>query len=68
MNDNVPSVTVLIAARPDQTEIQAAVAARHLDYPPDRREILLAPRQTALGPAKRRPKGRDRRSGLFPRR
>jgi hypothetical protein len=42
VNDNLPSVTVLIAARPDQTEVQAATAARRLDYPPDRREILLA--------------------------
>ena len=42
MNDNLPSVTVLIAARPDQAEVKAATAARGLDYPADRLEILLA--------------------------
>jgi len=38
----MPSVTVVIAARPDQTEIQALPAARALDYPPDKLEIILA--------------------------
>lgn len=42
MNDHLPSVTVLIAARPDQAEVRAAIAARTLDYPADRLEILLA--------------------------
>ena len=38
----MPSVTVVIAARPDQTEIQAVPAARALDYPADKLEIILA--------------------------
>ena len=42
MNDNVPSVTVLIAARPDQAEIKAVIASRSLEYPPDKLEILVA--------------------------
>ena len=42
MNENVPSITVLIAARPDQAEIKALAASRALDYPADRLEILVA--------------------------
>ncbi len=42
VSENLPSVTVLIAARPEQTDIQAVTAARQLDYPPDRLEILVA--------------------------
>ena len=42
MNDTVPSVTVLIAARPEQEEIKAVTAARALDYPPDKLEIIVA--------------------------
>ena len=42
MNDNLPSVTVLIAARPEQAEVKAAIAAQKLDYPANRLEILLA--------------------------
>jgi len=42
VNENVPSVTVLIAARPIQAEIKAVVASRALDYPADRLEILVA--------------------------
>jgi succinoglycan biosynthesis protein ExoA len=38
----MPSVTVVIAARPDQTEIQAVAAAHALDYPADKLEIILA--------------------------
>jgi cellulose synthase/poly-beta-1,6-N-acetylglucosamine synthase-like glycosyltransferase len=38
----MPSVTVVIAARPSQTEIDALPAARTLDYPPDKLEIILA--------------------------
>lgn len=33
---------MLIAARPDQVEVKAAAAARALDYPVDRLEILMA--------------------------
>ena len=42
MSENPPSVTVIIAARPDQADINAVHAARQLDYPPGRLEILVA--------------------------
>ena len=42
MTENVPSITVLIAARPDQTEIKAVAASRALEYPAERLEILVA--------------------------
>ena len=42
MNKNEPSITVLIAARPDQTEIKAVAASRALEYPADKLEILVA--------------------------
>jgi len=42
VNGNLPSVTVLIAARPEQAEIKAVTASRALDYPPDKLEILVA--------------------------
>jgi cellulose synthase/poly-beta-1,6-N-acetylglucosamine synthase-like glycosyltransferase len=42
VNDSVPSVTVVIAARPDQAEIKAVTAARALDYPADKLEIIVA--------------------------
>jgi glycosyltransferase involved in cell wall biosynthesis len=38
----MPGVSVLIPARPDQAEVSAIAAARLLDYPPDRLEILIA--------------------------
>jgi len=38
----LPSVTVIIAARPEQSEIKALTASRALDYPPDRLEIIVA--------------------------
>jgi len=38
----LPTVTIIIAARPDQAEVKAVVAARQLDYPPDKLEIILA--------------------------
>ena len=38
----MPSVTVLIAARPEQTEIAAVTAARRLDYPTGKLDILVA--------------------------
>lgn len=38
----MPSVTVLIAARPGQAEIKAVAASRALDYPADKLEILVA--------------------------
>ena len=42
MNQCVPSVTVLIAARPGQAEIKAVTASRGLDYPADKLEIIVA--------------------------
>ena len=41
MDDSSPSVTVLIAARPDQAEIKALAASRALDYPADKLEIIV---------------------------
>ena len=38
----MPSVTVIIPARPDAVEIDAVSAARALDYPPEKLEIILA--------------------------
>jgi succinoglycan biosynthesis protein ExoA len=40
--ENVPNITVLIAARPVQVEIKAVGASRALDYPADKLEILVA--------------------------
>ena len=42
MSETVPSVTVLIAARPQQGEIRALAAGRALDYPPEKLEIIVA--------------------------
>jgi cellulose synthase/poly-beta-1,6-N-acetylglucosamine synthase-like glycosyltransferase len=42
VNENVPSVTVLVAARPEQAEIKAVNASRVLDYPADKLEIIVA--------------------------
>jgi hypothetical protein len=42
VNENVPSVTVLVAARPEQAEIKAVNASRLLDYPADKMEIIVA--------------------------
>ncbi|MRR10666.1 glycosyltransferase, partial [bacterium] len=42
MSSELPSVTVLIAARPDQTEVRAADVARRLEYPADKLEIIVA--------------------------
>ncbi len=38
----MPSVTVIIPARPDEAEVKAAAAARQLEYPADKLEILIA--------------------------
>ncbi len=42
MNAALPSVTVLIAARPEQAEIKAVTAGKQLDYPRDKLEIIVA--------------------------
>lgn len=42
MDNDLPSVTVLIAARPEQAEIKAVTASRALDYPAEKLDILVA--------------------------
>ncbi|HXG49615.1 MAG TPA: glycosyltransferase family A protein, partial [Methylomirabilota bacterium] len=42
MSDTLPFVTVIIPTRPGQEEIPAVAAARALDYPKDRMEIIIA--------------------------
>lgn len=42
MTENLPSVTVLIPTRPELADVKAVTAARALDYPADRLEILVA--------------------------
>lgn len=42
VNRSLPSVTVLIAARPEQAEIRAVTASKRLDYPKDKLELLVA--------------------------
>jgi succinoglycan biosynthesis protein ExoA len=42
VSENLPSVSVIIAAKPDQARIQAVQAAQRLDYPPERLEIIVA--------------------------
>jgi hypothetical protein len=40
--DHLPSVTILIAARPDQADVKARTASLALDYPRELLEILIA--------------------------
>jgi succinoglycan biosynthesis protein ExoA len=42
VNNRLPGVTIIIAARPDQADIAAVAAARRLDYPPELLEITVA--------------------------
>ena len=42
VNDNLPTISVLIAARPGQAEVKAIAAAQNLDYPTDKLEIIVA--------------------------
>lgn len=42
MSDLLPKVSVIIAARPDQTDIKALDAARGFDYPADSLEVIVA--------------------------
>src|SRR5437899_2447706 len=42
LNENLPSVTIIIPARPEQADIKAVTASRTLDYPADKLEILVA--------------------------
>jgi len=42
VSGSLPSVSVIIAARPDPDEVKAAAAARQFEYPPDKFEIIIA--------------------------
>jgi hypothetical protein len=42
LNAALPTVTILIAARPDQAEIKAVSAGRLLDYPREKLEMIVA--------------------------
>jgi len=42
VQDNLPSVTVVIAARPGQADLRAVPAARALEYPKDKLTIIVA--------------------------
>jgi hypothetical protein len=42
VDDPLPSVTVLIAARPGQAEVKAVAASKALDYPTAKLEIIMA--------------------------
>ncbi len=42
MHDPLPSVTVLVACRPGQVEINAVTGGKQLDYPHDKLEIIVA--------------------------
>jgi cellulose synthase/poly-beta-1,6-N-acetylglucosamine synthase-like glycosyltransferase len=42
VSENLPSITVLIAARPGQADVKAVAASRMLDYPQEKLEIIVA--------------------------
>jgi GT2 family glycosyltransferase len=42
VSESVPTVTIIIAARPGQEDVKALGAARQLDYPADKLEIIIA--------------------------
>jgi len=42
VNDHLPTVTVIIAARPDMAEVRAVAPAFQLDYPAEKLEIIVA--------------------------
>ncbi len=42
MDEHLPQVTVLIAARPEQAEIKAVAASKALEYPRGKLEILVS--------------------------
>ena len=42
MSEPLPTVTILIAARPGQAEIKAVTAGKQLDYPREKMEIIVA--------------------------
>jgi succinoglycan biosynthesis protein ExoA len=42
VNDELPKVTIIIPARPGEAEVAALTAARAVDYPAEKLEIILA--------------------------
>lgn len=42
MSATLPTVTIIIAARPEQKDIESLRAVQALDYPPEKLEVLLA--------------------------
>jgi hypothetical protein len=42
VNESLPTVTVIIAARPDMAEVRVLAPAQKLDYPADKLEIIPA--------------------------
>jgi cellulose synthase/poly-beta-1,6-N-acetylglucosamine synthase-like glycosyltransferase len=42
VSESLPSVTIIVAARPEQPEIEAVIAARRLEYPRELLEIIVA--------------------------
>ncbi len=42
MDNELPRVTIIVPTKPGQTEIKSVEAARRLDYPKDKLEILVA--------------------------
>ncbi len=59
VSESLPSVSIIIPARPDEPEVKAVAAARALDYPAEKVELILArgkqpsvQRNTALREAK----------------
>jgi succinoglycan biosynthesis protein ExoA len=41
VKDELPTITVIIAVKPDQLEVKAVAGARKLNYPSDKIEILV---------------------------
>ncbi|MGC3958862.1 MAG: hypothetical protein QM813_13270 [Verrucomicrobiota bacterium] len=68
VQSDLPSVTVIIPARPDESEVTAVAAARALDYPADKLEIILARGKQPLLQAQYRAAHRQGGNHLFPRR
>lgn len=42
MSESLPTLTVLIAARPGQADVKAVTASREFDYPRDKLQVLVA--------------------------
>ncbi len=42
MTEPLPSLTILIAARPGQADVKAVTASRQFDYPPEKLQVIVA--------------------------